>query len=357
MAYRGLSALVCGVCLLGAVQPASALDGEDLARKLSAAIATTGMRLDVGAVSTQADAVTLHDARISLSAASGVDVAFSLGAVLLTEVYGNADGGYTALHVELAAFASENGPHRVAVAPISIATLTMAGGAAARPGQALSYDLLEAGALSYSRDGQILFAADGLGALLGFDGDRSFFEQSWRRVRIDHAALLGTDIAALLPRLDIETVEADISLSGEWNAAEGSFEISALRAELPGLGAIGARLELGGFTGLPVDPEQVAIKSAMVYAEDHGIVASVLETAGQAQGVMTMVSKTLAALQPETLRTEVADALEGFLMDGGAIRFGIDPQPPIAFAEIMVLADREPASLPARLNLSAAAND
>ena len=374
--------------------PASALDGEDVARRfghsLAIAFPADDIFATVGSIAIEGTRVVLQGVTVSLPGSDDQNVELPVRAIVLDGVGLAEDGGYFVERVEIPATSLEFGPLRITLGEIAFDGLIIAGDATARPQRALLFDRLRAGPFSYSMNGSELVSVAGVTAAMrgGANPSEILYEQRVDRLRIDHADLIGAPAAGMIASLGIDEIMADIAVEAAWNTADGALSLKNLTVDLGGVGMFRAQLNAGGYTpevAAAIDAyqskpsvirggrtiaayqdalEQLTLRAASLRVDDRGGVAKALALAGERRSVSPSeiaelmvegLEAALAPVEPEALRSDIMTAARSFLQDRGSLRLAVELDAPLSFADLLRQIILRPADLLRRLNLSVAA--
>jgi hypothetical protein len=387
------SALLTATVLAAGAVSAFALDGEDFARTLNAAYASSGGKVVYSKAEVNGDTVILHDATLQFAgepAAPATDLTF-------TGVEEDGDGGYTAETMTMPDIDYRKDGNTVSVNDFVIAVIEIPGPPA--PGEAppmLLFRSASTGPIEVdNKDGEI-FAASGVVSELDRMDDEAGYETSLQAngLTFHLDRMKDAKTRAALEAMGYQTVTGTLSMKGSWESDDGHVSLSQLVLDLDDVGKLGMTFDLTGYTAAFVEAmrdlqekaaanpddeqaqqalgigmlglmQQLSFGGASIRFDDHSVTNKVLAYLGKQQGVSAeqmataakvMLPLALARLKNPEFQQEISDAVGTFLDDPQSLTVEAKPDKPVPFPMIMGAAMAAPETLPGVLSVTVTAN-
>ena len=387
--------LLAGAALASLASPAFALDGADLLAKLNATYATSGATLSSPNVAVDGSTVTLEGAELK---ATGTAEPIKLGTVTMEGVEEDGNGGYK---IETVSFQDVN----VTEAESTITAKDIALNGVSIPGTVvpgkldsmMMYESATVGPVNVTAKGKDVFSMSGIEANLArMDGDAGVeFDATLSDLKADLTAVEDPKAKDALAKLNMQTLEGKVSMSGSWELASGKIALDEYAFDFKDVGRLNLAFEFSGYTLDFVKGMQDAIKasesnpnkeeanaalgmsmmglvqqltfnSASVSFEDASITKKLLDYAGSEQGVTGeqmaqslkgLIPVMIAQLNMPDLQNQISAAANTFLDDPKNLTISAEPKEPVPFPMIMGAAMGAPQTIPQVLGVTVTANE
>ncbi|EYR80680.1 MULTISPECIES: hypothetical protein [unclassified Shinella] len=387
--------LLAGAALASLASPAFALDGADLLAKLNATYATSGVTISSSNVAVDGSTVTLDSAELK---ATGSEAPVKLGTITMDGVEEDGEGGYT---VETVSFQDIN----VTEADATVSAKDIAINGVIIPGTVvpgtleslLMYESATAGPVSVTSKGKEVFSMSGMEAnIKRMDADAGLeFDATLSDLKADLTSVEDPKAKDTLAKLNMQTLEGKVSMSGSWELASGKLAVDEYAFDFKDVGRLNLALEFSGYTldflksmqeaikAAEANPnkeeanaamgmsmmglvQQLTFNSASISFEDASITKKLLDYAGSEQGVSGdqmaqslkgLIPIMLAQLNMPDLQNQIAEAANAYLDDPKSITISAEPKEPVPFPMIMGAAMGAPQTIPQVLGVTVTAND
>ncbi|WP_430440611.1 hypothetical protein [Shinella sp.] len=387
--------LLAGAALASLASPAFALDGADLLAKLNATYATSGVTISSSNVAVDGSTVTLDSAELK---ATGSEAPVKLGTITMDGVEEDGEGGYT---VETVSFQDIN----VTEADATVSAKDIAINGVIIPGTVvpgtleslLMYESATAGPVSVTSKGKEVFSMSGMEAnIKRMDADAGLeFDATLSDLKADLTSVEDPKAKDTLAKLNMQTLEGKVSMSGSWELASGKLAVDEYAFDFKDVGRLNLALEFSGYTldflksmqeaikAAEANPnkeeanaamgmsmmglvQQLTFNSASISFEDASITKKLLDYAGSEQGVSGdqmaqslkgLIPIMLAQLNMPDLQNQIAEAANTYLDDPKSITISAEPKEPVPFPMIMGAAMGAPQTIPQVLGVTVTAND
>jgi hypothetical protein len=387
--------LLAGAALASLASPALALDGADLVAKLNATYATSGVSIGYSNASVDGSTVKLEGTELTVT---GGKAPAKIGDVTLEGVEEDGSGGYT---IETVSFpdinVTEDGS-TVTASDLSIGGVTVPATAATGTlDSLLMYETASSGPITVSNKGKEVFSLSGMEATVTRqEGDAGLdFEATFSDLKADLTQAEDPKAKDTIQKLGMQTLEGEITMSGSWELASGTFGIEEFAFDFKDVGRLNIGLELSGYTldfikgmqeamkASEANPnkeeanaalgmsmmglvQQLTFNSASVTFEDASLTKKLLDFAGAEQGVTGdqmaqslkgLVPIMIAQLNMPDLQNQISAAVNTYLDDPKSITISAEPENPVPFPMIMGAAMGAPNTIPQVLGVTITAND
>jgi len=387
--------LLAGAALATLASPAFALDGADLLAKLNATYATSGVTVSSSNVAVDGSTVTLEGTEMK---ATGAEAPIKLGTVTMDGVEEDGKGGYT---IETIAFQDIN----TTEGDTSVSAKDIALNGVAIPGTVVSgtldslvmYESATAGPVSVTAKGKEVFSMSGMEAnITRMDADAGLeFNATVSDLKADLTAVEDPKTKDALAKLNMQTLEGKVSMSGSWELASGKMAVDEYAFDFKDVGRLNIGLEISGYTldfvkgiqeamkAAEANPnkeeanaamgmsmmglvQQLTFNSATISFEDASITKKLLDYAGGEQGVTGdqmaqslkgLVPIMIAQLNMPDLQNQISAAVNTYLDDPKSLTISAEPKEPVPFPMIMGAAMGAPQTIPQVLGVTVTAND
>lgn len=387
--------LLAGAALVTLASPAFALDGADLMAKLNATYATSGVTIGYTNAAVDGSTVTLEGTELK---ATGTEKPINLGTVTMEGVEEDGEGGYS---IETVSFQDIN----VTEAESTVTAKDIALNGVSIPGKVvpgtleslLMYESATAGPVSVTAKGKEVFSMSGVEAnITRMDADAGLeFDATLSDLKADLTAVEDPKAKDTLAKLNMQTLEGKVSMSGSWELASGKLAVDEYAFDFKDVGRLNIALEFSGYTldllkgmqeaikaseGNPNKEEanaamgmsmmgliqQLTFNSASISFEDASITKKLLDFAGSEQGVTGdqmaqslkgLVPIMIAQLNMPDLQNQISAAVNTYLDDPKSLTISAQPKEPVPFPMIMGAAMGAPQTIPQVLGVTVTAND
>lgn len=393
-------AVMTVVNLFGFSATAAALDGEDFAARLRAALESGGYMITYESVRVENSEVILDDV-VAASARASADMAAALhiGSVIARGVAEAENGGYTAASVVIPPLGLSEGAGNATLGETVVTGLSVP--AAASTGAWLQFEEVVTSSLKLSHAGEEYFSIASMTGTQVVNGDTVHIAGSASGFRFALLALPGAQADVLGEYLALDAISGSFRIDASWDMKNGALAMHDLQFMIDHIGVMGGSFEIHGYTPdlayrvqaldgrfEPADdPEhtqeellqeellqeellmeigQLRLKEASFYFQDHGIVQPFVDLLAARHGVSTaqmvmdmqMVAEVLlAGIDPVGHDVRYADAVVTFLAAPDAVRISAEPADPVAFASIAEVLTSAPRELPRTLGITIGVND
>ena len=387
--------LLAGAALATLASPAFALDGADLMAKLNATYATSGVTIGYSNAAVDGSTVTLEGTELK---ATGAEAPIKLGTVTMDGVEEDGNGGYT---IETVSFQDINVTEKeatVSAKDIALNGVSIPGTVV--PGtleSLLMYESATAGPVSVTAKGKEVFSMSGMEAnITRMDADAGLeFDATLSDLKADLTQVEDPKAKETLAKLNMQTLEGKVSMSGSWELASGKLAVDEYAFDFKDVGRLNIALEFSGYTlellkGLQeaikaaeANPnkeeanaamgmsmmglvQQLTFNSASISFEDASITKKLLDYAGGEQGVSGdqmaqslkgLVPIMIAQLNMPDLQNQISAAVNTYLDDPKSLTISAEPKEPVPFPMIMGAAMGAPQTIPQVLGVTITAND
>lgn len=230
--------LLAGAALASLASPAFALDGADLLAKLNATYATSGVTISSSNVAVDGSTVTLDSAELK---ATGSEAPVKLGTITMDGVEEDGEGGYT---VETVSFQDIN----VTEADATVSAKDIAINGVIIPGTVvpgtleslLMYESATAGPVSVTSKGKEVFSMSGMEAnIKRMDADAGLeFDATLSDLKADLTSVEDPKAKDTLAKLNMQTLEGKVSMSGSWELASGKLAVDEYAFDFKDVGRL-----------------------------------------------------------------------------------------------------------------------
>ena len=387
--------LLAGAALATLASPAFALDGADLMAKLNATYATSGVSINSSNVAVDGSTVTLEGAELK---ATGAEAPVKLGTITMEGVEEDGEGGYAIETVSFQDINVTEADTTVTATDIALNGVTIPGKAATGTLESLlMYESATAGPVSVTAKGKEVFSMSGMEAnIKRMDADAGLeFDATLSDLKADLTTVEDPKAKDTLAKLNMQTLEGKVSMSGSWELASGKLAVDEYAFDFKDVGRLNLALEFSGYTleflkgmqealkAAEANPnkeeanaamgmsmmglvQQLTFNSASISFEDASITKKLLDYAGSEQGVSGdqmaqslkgLVPIMLAQLNMPELQNQISEAVNTYLDDPRSLTISAEPKDPVPFPMIMGAAMGAPNTIPQVLGVTVSAND
>lgn len=388
------SLLVAG--LSGAAAPALALDADDFATKVAAIVSQGGASLTFNDIEQDDGTIVLKSARFEAEAQSNRGQ-FDIGDLVFKGIEENGDGSYFVNLVEFEDVDVVADSMRISVADIEMNGLLVPAdlGALPLPG-VIPLETFSTGDIKIEENGSQVFAMSGFLADNNYSDDYSSqqVEMTGSGLSVDVSKLNDPKVRDAFAGLGYRTLSGDFKMVGDWEAENGSLDISEYSLTLKDLGRLALSLEITGYTievmramqqaqelaaanpdsqaaqqGLGFAmmglAQQLSFVSASIRFEDQSLTGKALAYAGKQQGisgaqmaqaVKGMLPLMLGQLRIPALQQQISAAANIYLDNPGNLTVSAKPENPVSLPVIMGAGMGDPKTLVDLLNVEVTAN-
>ncbi len=387
--------LAAGTALLMLSAPAFALDGNDLVRKINAALyVQDGAGIVPGSIEVDGSTVTLTNSRFELGGTQG---SMPLGTIEMEGVEENG-GGYT---IETVTF--DNIDVKQDKAQITASDISMTGVAVPADvngdtlASVLIYDEAEIGPVEVKVDGKNVFSLGStkLTSEISEDDKSVGFDVQVADIKGDLSSIQDPKAKQTVSDLGITSLNGKISMVGSWEMERGTLAVEEYAFDFADVGRLDMAFSLSGYTldfvrsanetarAMEANPnkeeaqqaanlamlglmQRLTFNSAKIRFEDAGITNKALDVAGKqqnttgdqmAQMLKAMTPMVLAQYNVPELQNMLSQAVNTYLDKPGSFTVTAQPAAAVPFPMVMGAAMGAPNTLPEVLGVKVTAND
>lgn len=394
--FRTSRLLLAGAAFATLSSPAWALDGQDLLKKINAAYAAGSGAISAESVEVNGSAVTLKGSKFTTTGPQ--EKSIPLGDLTLKGVSEEDGGAYFIERIDFPAVDFTEEKTSISVKDLYLAGVHVPGSTEGKDFKSMMlYDEAHSGAIDVSVDGKPVFTMAEASATmtLGEDEKSLAFEGGVSSVKADLSTVEDAKSKETLDALNLNTLEGDISFSGNWELDTGTIDVEEYSFDFANVGRLNLAFSLSGYTmdlvkqlqetartmqdqqnneqaqqaaGLAMLGlmQQMSFNSAEISFEDDGITKRGLEFAGKEQGttgeqmaqmVKAMLPMMLAQAKLGALQNEISNAVNTYIDDPQNLTISAAPEKPVPFPMIMGAGMGAPETIPQLLGVSVSANE
>lgn len=394
--YRTSRLLLAGAAFVTLSGPAWALDGQDLLKKINAAYAAGSGAISAESVEVNGSAVILKGSRFTTTGPQEKSV--PLGDLTLKGVSEEDNGAYFIERIDFPAVDFTEEKTSFSVKDLYLAGVHVPGSTEGKDFKSMMlYDEAHSGAIDVSVDGKPVFTMAEASATmtLGEDEKSLAFEGGVSSLKADLSTVEDAKSKETLDALNLNTLEGDISFSGNWELDTGTIDVEEYAFDFANVGRLNLAFSLSGYTmdlvkqlqetartmqgqenneqaqqaaGLAMLGlmQQMSFVGAEITFEDDGITKRGLDFAGKEQGatgeqmaqmVKAMLPMMLAQAKLGALQNEISSAVNTYLDDPQNLTISAAPEKPVPFPMIMGAGMGAPETIPQLLGVSVSANE
>ncbi len=391
-----LKTLLMTTCVSVATIPvgpamAQAIDGDDFATKLTAALGPSDMAIRYGDAEAAGDVVTLTDVRLDNGNGDDID----LGTVVFQGVASEDDGGYTAREANFPDIDVTDDDIRFTARDMTLSGIDI-------PGEAdpedpidgiLYYQQARVGPLAVTFQDEPAFSLNETVIDVARRSDGSGVDTMMRMegMSANLARVEDPRSRQAIEAMDLDEVTGRMNITAGWDIESGEIDISDYAIDLDDVGRLVLMFSFSGYTPefaaamqetqnnleQNADDEmagmamlgllqQLSFNSASIRFEDSSITRRVLNYVGEQQGVdgeqmaqavKGMLPLMLAQLQNPDFQRQISEAVSAYLDDPRSLTIETNPEEPVPFMELFAAGSSAPQTLPDVLDLNVRAND
>jgi hypothetical protein len=387
---RGFYVALAGSVLFGVACPAFALDGKDVATKLSALMTAEGYTLGVQDASVNGDSVTLKGVTLGFAFAGPQGSKVPVPDITLNGVSEQA-GGYRIskaivgdidyqgknMHASASDFELEGISVPAKIEPGTLAVAYWADAVHSGPVKLVIADRLEMG-----------FAASSFVYTQAADEQSILYAGRMSGVKI--RSIIGS--AEMLRDLGFDEIDGEIAAHSTWTIADGKYDV-AETADFTNLGKFDVKFSISGDTlqfsrsfkdkikaartATGYDPRQFSVLKAMgsslgqltlnavsIRFDDAGITNKILDLQARRRGMdrahytdvlKRMSSVLLPSMGQSDLRQRIILALGSYLDEPKSLEVSIKPSVPMVISQVIETARRNPGDMDKTININVTA--
>ncbi|WP_284776647.1 hypothetical protein [Agrobacterium sp. lyk4-40-TYG-31] len=387
--------LFASAAVVAFASPAFALDGADVLKKINAAYAAQGGEIAAKSVAVNGSTVTLSG--VTFGAYGNKEQTFPVGDVTLEGVEED-NGGY---NIDKMSFQNIDYAHETVA--VNVSDLYMSGivvpadTAAGNVDSLLFYDEAHSGPATVKIDGKEVASFEESTATMTRSEDKGTisFDVNASGFKADLATVPDPKSKEALEKLNMQTLAGELSISGSWEVASGTFNIEEYSIDLKDVGRLNMAFSFSGYTLKFIKSMQDAIKaqaanpnkeqadqaaglamlglmqqltfnSAEISFDDAGVTKRGIDYAASEQGttadqlsqmIKGMVPMMMAQLNVPELQNAVSEAVNTYVDDPKNFTISAAPAKPVPFPMIMGAAMGAPNTIPQVLGVTVTAND
>ncbi|MEB2844016.1 hypothetical protein GAO09_20555 [Rhizobiales bacterium RZME27] len=384
-----------GTALFAFSSPALALDGNDLVKKLNAALnAQNGMGIVAGSITVDGSDVTLADSRFEMG--NGQE-SLPLGTIELEGVEEDA-GAYTVETMSFDNIDFAKDGIAITAQDLSVSGMRIPADPNGDTLDALMfYEEATAGAMEVKFDGKTAasIGSSKMTSELSDDKKSMKFDVRVADIKADLSTIEEPQARQTVADLGISDISGNISMVGSWDVVPGTLAIEEYAFDFGNIGRLNMAFSLSGYTldflrslneaakkaeanandeqaqqaaGLAMLGliQQLSFNSAEIRFDDDGITTKALDVTAKKQGttgdqlaqmIKAMAPMMLAQYNMPELQKSLTDALNAYLDDPGSFTISAKPEKSVAVPTIMGAAMAAPNTIPQILGVNVTAND
>ncbi|TWF56745.1 hypothetical protein [Neorhizobium alkalisoli] len=386
--------LIAGTALSVFASPAFALDGQDLLKKINAAMAVQGGKLTAESIDISGSTVTLKGTRVSPVA---TPEELTIGTVTMDGVEEDA-GGYSIDKVTFPNINASSEGTTVTATDLTLSGVTVpADATTASLDSLLIYEKAHSGPVNVSVGGKTIFAIAETNATTDVaDDDTSLdFAFDMTGIKADLSIVDDAQSKEAINALGLTSLDGKITMKGSWTQNDGTVDVEEYAIDFDKVGSLNLAFSLSGYTIDFIKSAQETAKameanankeeaqqaanlamlglmqrltfnSAQIRFEDDGITTKALDYAGKtqnttgpqmAQMIKAMTPLVLAQYNVPELQNMLSQAVNSFLDKPESFTVDAEPKNPVPFPMLMGAAMGAPNTLPQVLGVKVSAND
>ncbi|MCJ8239643.1 hypothetical protein [Peteryoungia algae] len=395
--YRSTRILLAGAALCAFTNPALALDGQDLLKKINASFATGGTSITADSIEVDGTDVILKGLKLGVDGPTA-GKPLALEEVTLQGVSEEEGGSYYIERVEFPEVNVTEEKSTLKVQDLYLSGVYVPGDTSAEGIDSLMfYEEAHSGPVDVTADGKPVFSLSEAVGTMGLSEDESTitFEGTVTGVKADLGAVEDPKARETIEALGLTSLDGNMNLSGSWEVESGTIDIEDYSIDFANVGKLSLAFSMSGYTlelvkqmqeqarMMQAQPQneqaqqaaglamlglvqQMSLVDAQIRFEDAGITKRGFDYAGKSQGtdgatmaqmVKGMVPILLAQAKLGALQNEVSAAVNTYIDDPKALTIAAAPANPIAFPMIMGAAMGAPETIPSLIGLKVTAND
>ena len=392
--FRHTRLLLGSAALIALAAPAYALDGTDLLNKFNA-VYSVQYGTTITAKSINVDGTTVTMTGVGMKSEGTEE---TIGDLTLNNVAEDGKGGYTigeALFPDVNV--TEDGSTLTAK-DLSMNDIAIPGDTTKNTLDSLLWvERMRVGPVTVSEGGKEMFSLSEIKAdFTKRDGNTGLdWEIVFGGLKADVSKAEDASTKDALQALDIQQIEGEMSLTGGWELASGTVDITEYALDFTDIGRLSFSLSFSGYTmelmrsmqesmkalELNVADEQaqqaagfammgmaqqLTFNRASLSFTDASITMRLMEYFGKEQGisgrefaqsVKGMVPLMVAELNMPELQKQITEAVSTYIDDPQNLTISAEPETPVPFPMIMGAVLGNPDSLPQVLGVTVSAND
>jgi hypothetical protein len=374
--------------------PAMALDGNDLLKKINAALVIQGGAIEAQSVAVDGSKVTLTGATYN---PSGAPQKMPIGTVTMDGVE-EAEGGYT---IDSVTFPNINVAHEattITASDITMSGVTVPADASKNTIESLLlYDEAKTGSASVSVGGKTVLniGPSSVTSAVAEDNSSIDFDMAVNEIKADLSIIDDPQSREAIQALGVTTLDGSINLNGTWTQNDGTVAVEEYAIDFDKVGRLDLSFSFSGYTidflksaqetakALEANPnkqeaqqaanlamlglmQRLTFNAAQIRFEDDGVTAKALDYAGKKQGsngpqmaqmIKAMTPIVLSQYNIPELQNMLSQAVNTYLDKPENLTITAEPANPVPFPMIMGAAMGAPNTLPNVLGVKVSAND
>ena len=379
--------------LLAATQYSAAVDANDFANKLVAAV--QGYEISYGSATAEDDQVTITQI---VGRMPGKSEGLNFGDFVFNGVVEDGSGGYDIASATGDDLDLKNGNVRVTFADILYTDVKIPGNPSyGSLDSLLQYATASTGQVIVQIDDRELLSVSKSLITNSINADRQGLEFGYQvdGLQIDLDGLEAYGTQEFLKGMGYQQLNGNVTLAGDWNAQTGKINLSRFSTTLQDVGRLDLKLAISGlslefakglqeltqqFEGKEDDPksqqamgiaalgmlQQLSLYHVSLRFDDASLANRILDAFAKQrgidrqqmiQGLKGTLPFALAAVQNADFQQQVSSAVGAFLDNPESIQIAVEPASPLSFAVITGSAISAPQTLPEMLGVIVKANE
>lgn len=374
----------------GLVGHAAALEAEDVASRLSSALANSGYQISWASASMNGDAVVLEGVKAGVA---GMDEQAELGAIVLNGVEEADNGAITVDMATLSDYELEEDGFKVTISGASMSDLVLpADGAEKTLRSIVPYTGLALGGINVAGPDGEIFNMSNLTATMNIpeDGGQADYTSKIESFTLNSAAFPEPEARAAFAALGYSVVEGSMDSFGVWNPDDGRMTIDKMAIDVKEAGTLDFNMDIAGYTMEFIESlqsmqkkmmedgedestgiamlglmQQITFNSAKIRFDDNSLTNKILEFVAAQQGMKpsdianqakAILPFALAQLNNPEFTAEITAAVSAYLDNPQSIEVSAKPGTPLPIAMLIAGGMSAPENLPNQLGVKVTAN-
>jgi hypothetical protein len=396
MHTRKIRLMMASAAFLTLAGPAFALDGAEMAKKLSSALELNGSSLAFDKAEVDGDVVTVTGVKLQLATNPGESL--NIGEMTFEGVEETEGGGYYAETVTFPNVDASDGKDAISIKDIAISGLTIPGNPSGNTiDDILLYESFGTGPLTVKVKGKDVFTIASMESnLTRQENDAGLdFDATVAGVKADLSEVEDAKAKDAIEKLGLAQIDGEITMKGSWELESGNLALEENAFDFKNVGRLDVTMDFSGYTlqflrslqeaakAAEANPnkeeadqamglamlglmQQLTFNSASIRFDDASITKKALDYAGSQQGVTgeqlaqslkAMLPIMMAQLNVPELQKQVTAAVSAYLDGPKSLTISAEPENPVPFPMIMGAAMAAPNTLPSVLGVKVTAND
>ncbi|MBX5088020.1 hypothetical protein [Rhizobium lentis] len=391
---RNLPLMMASTAFLTLAGPASALDGTDMMKKLSAATGAGGTVITFEKAEVDGDTVTATGVQVGYANLPGDTL--KIGDLTFEGVEERESGGYYAKTLSFQDVdISQEGGH-FSVKDILFTGLTIPANPTGETlDDILLYETASTGPIALNIKGKDVVAIEGVEANMGRREGGFTYDANVAGFKADLSQVEEAAAKEAIEKLGLTTLDGTVTMKGSWEVESGKVALDEYAFDFKNVGRLNFAIDFSGYTLAFIKSLQEAVKtaeanpnkeeanqaaglammglmqqltfnSASIRFDDASITKKALDYAGSKQGVSgeelaqslkALVPIMMAQLNMPELQNQVSAAVSTYLDGPKSLTISAAPGKPVPVPMIVGAAMGAPNTVPSVLGVKVSAND